>query len=275
MQQAIALARRAAGSTSPNPAVGAVIVKDGKVVGAGHTMPPGGNHAEIEALNMAGESARGAVLYTTLEPCCHFGRTPPCTRAIIAAGVAEVRVAAQDPNPVVSGKGNAELEANGVRVISGEEGEAASQLYEAFAKHVQTGLPFVSAKFAMSLDGKIATHTGDSKWVTGPAARAAVQRMRRECDAVAVGVNTVLADDPQLTARDAGGAPRPRQPLRVVLDSRARTPRQRPPAGRAGQDPHRRRRGRSPGAGGSAAPGPGRKSCPCPPAPTDGPASTH
>ena len=224
MMQAIGLARQALGTTSPNPAVGAVIVKDGAVVGSGHTMPPGGNHAEIEALAMAGDLARGATLYTTLEPCCHFGRTPPCTKAIIAAGIVEVHAAVQDPNPVVAGQGMAELESGGIRVSVGEEAEAAAELYEAFAKHILTGLPFVISKFAMSLDGKIASHTGDSKWVTGPKARARVQEIRREIDAVMVGVNTVVADNPQLTARDGNGEPLSRQPLRVVLDSHAHTP---------------------------------------------------
>ena len=224
MQQAICLARQAVGTTSPNPAVGAVIVKDGTVIGEGHTLPPGGHHAEIEALEMAGDSARGATLYTTLEPCCHFGRTPPCTRAIIAAGISEVHVAVQDPNRVVSGNGCDELESAGIGVVIGEQAETAKGLYEAFGKHIRTGLPFVTAKFAMSLDGKIATHTGDSKWVTGPEARGYVQEMRRECDAITVGVNTVLADDPQLTARAPDGSPLARQPLRVVLDSQARTP---------------------------------------------------
>ena len=224
MQQAICLARQAVGTTSPNPAVGAVIVKDGTVIGRGHTLPPGGNHAEIEALEMAGDSARGATLYTTLEPCCHFGRTPPCTRAIIAAGISEVHVAVQDPNPVVSGNGCDELESVGIGVVIGEQADTATGLYEAFGKHIRTGLPFVTAKFAMSLDGKIATHAGDSKWVTGPEARGYVQEMRRECDAITVGVNTVLADDPQLTARAPDGSPLARQPLRVVLDSQARTP---------------------------------------------------
>ncbi len=224
MQRAIGLARQALGTTSPNPAVGAVIVKDGKAVGKGHTLPPGGHHAEIEALQMAGDLARGATLYTTLEPCCHFGRTPPCTRAIIAAGIKEVHVAAQDPNPLVAGKGSAELESSGIPVVVGDESYAAIELYEAFTKHILTGLPFVTAKFAMSLDGKIATRTGDSKWVTGPDARSYVQKIRRESDAIVVGVNTVLADDPQLTVRDADGSPLARQPLRVVLDSMAVTP---------------------------------------------------
>jgi diaminohydroxyphosphoribosylaminopyrimidine deaminase/5-amino-6-(5-phosphoribosylamino)uracil reductase len=223
MERAIALARRALGTTSPNPAVGAVIVKDGAIVGEGYTRPPGQSHAEIGALEQAGPAARGATLYTTLEPCCNYGRTPPCTRAIIAAGICQVRVAAIDPNPKVCGQGCAELEAAGIEVVR-EECQAAQELYEAFARHINTGLPFVTVKFAMSLDGKIATHTGDSKWITGPEARAAVQEMRRRCDAVLVGINTVLADDPQLTARDETGAPLPRQPLRVVVDSHCRTP---------------------------------------------------
>ena len=223
MQRAIALARQAVGTTSPNPAVGAVIVKDGAMVGEGFTLPPGQRHAEIGALEQAGPASRGATLYTTLEPCCHHGRTPPCTRAIIAAGITRVHVAAIDPNPRVSGQGCAELEAAGITVVR-EESETSQGLYESFAKHVRTGLPFVTAKFAMSLDGKIATHTGDSKWVTGPEARGVVQQMRRESDAVLVGINTVLADDPQLTARDGKGAPLERQPLRVVLDSQCRMP---------------------------------------------------
>ena len=224
MKRAVSLARQALGTTSPNPAVGAVLVKDGVVLGTGHTQPAGSRHAEIEALRSAGDSSRGATLYTTLEPCCHFGRTPPCTQAIISAGVAEVLVAAIDPNPRVSGKGKTELEASGLRVEVGEEAEAAGELYEAFAKYITTGLPFVIAKFAMSLDGKIATNSGDSRWVTGPQAREVVQRLRRESDAVMVGIGTVLSDDPQLTARNDQGDPLTRQPLRVILDSRCRTP---------------------------------------------------
>lgn len=224
MKRAVSLARQALGTTSPNPAVGAVVVKDGVVLGTGHTQPAGSHHAEIEALRSAGDSCQGAILYTTLEPCCHFGRTPPCTQAIISAGVAEVQVAAIDPNPLVSGKGNSELEASGLRVEVGEEAEAAEELIEAFAKYINTGLPFVTAKFAMSLDGKIATESGDSRWVTGPQARGIVQQIRRESDAVMVGINTVLADDPQLTARNDQGEPLARQPLRVILDSQCRTP---------------------------------------------------
>ena len=223
MQRAVELARRAVGSTSPNPAVGAVIVKDGAVVGEGYTLPPGQRHAEIGALQQAGSLANGATLYTTLEPCCHYGRTPPCTDAIVAAGIKEVVVAVIDPNPLVAGKGMEKLRQAGIAARM-EPAQGAEELYEAFGKHIATGLPFVTAKYAMSLDGKIATYSGDSKWVTGPLARAEVQRMRRECDAIMVGINTALADDPQLTARGDDGRPLERQPLRVVLDSRCRTP---------------------------------------------------
>ena len=226
MIRAIELAKQAMGSTSPNPSVGAVVVKDGAIVGEGFTLPPGGNHAEIEAMGRAGDACRGADLYTTLEPCCTHGRTPPCTGAIISAGIRRVFLAAIDPNPQVSGRGMAQLKSAGVEVelSQGQAADAAAELYEAFAKHITTGMPFVVAKFAMSLDGKIATHTGDSKWITGPEARGLVQEMRREADAVMVGVNTVLADDPQLTARDRDGSPLPRQPLRMVLDTNGRTP---------------------------------------------------
>lgn len=228
MARAIELAQSALGSTSPNPAVGAVLVKDGHVVGEGATQPPGQAHAEVVALRQAGESARNATLYVTLEPCCHWGRTPPCTRAVIEAGVAEVVVATPDPNPLVAGKGVAELREAGISVSLLDEGLQCSkeirELYEGFAKHIATGLPFVLAKFAMSLDGKIATRTGDSKWVTGPQARALVQVMRRQTDAIMVGANTVLADDPQLTARGEDNQPLSRQPVRVTLDSQCRMP---------------------------------------------------
>ena len=224
MKRALYLAGQALGATSPNPAVGAVVVKDGVVVGQGHTLPPGQSHAEVVALHAAGQRARGASLYVTLEPCCVHGRTPPCTEAIVSAGIREVHAATRDPNPRVSGRGLAELESAGIPVHSGEEEAEAIQLYEAFAKHINTGMPYVTAKFAMSLDGKIATHTGDSKWVTGDAARSYVQEMRRASDAIIVGVNTVLEDNPQLTARDGEDRPLARQPIRVVLDSSGRTP---------------------------------------------------
>ena len=228
MSQALDLARQALGTTSPNPAVGAVVVKDGAIVGRGATQPPGQAHAEIVALEEAREAARGATLYVTLEPCCHWGRTPPCTGALIDAGLAEVVIAFVDPNPVVAGNGMTELRNAGITVSGlpddSPECQRARELYEGFAKHIKTGLPFVTVKFAMSLDGKIATHTGDSKWVTGPEARALVQEMRRETDAVMVGIKTVLADDPALTARDSAGRPLARQPLRVALDSHCRMP---------------------------------------------------
>lgn len=228
MAQAIELAQGVMGATSPNPAVGAVLVRDRQIVGQGATRPPGQAHAEVVALEQAGPLARGASLYVTLEPCCHWGRTPPCTRAVIEAGVSEVMVAVTDPNPVVSGGGVAELREAGIAVSllpdSSEGHEEARRLYEGFAKHIATGLPFATAKFAMSLDGKIATRTGDSKWVTGPDARALVQRMRRETDAVMVGANTILADDPQLTARGEDNRPLPHQPVRVTLDSHCRMP---------------------------------------------------
>ncbi len=224
MALAVALARSALGSTSPNPAVGAVIVDETGVVGEGFTLPPGQAHAEIGALTQAGQAAAGATLYCTLEPCCHHGRTPPCTDAIIGAGIARVVYAVTDPNPRVSGGGAAALRSAGIEVDQRSNSNA-ELLYEAFAKHVTTGLPFVVAKFAMSLDGKIATRTGDSQWITGPDARSRVQQMRKELDGIVVGIGTALADDPQLTARDESGGPLPAnlQPWRVVIDSDART----------------------------------------------------
>ena len=225
MARAIALARSALGSTSPNPAVGAVIVNETGVIGEGFTLPPGQAHAEVGALSQAGRAASGATLYCTLEPCCHHGRTPPCTDAIIAAGIRRVVYAVTDPNPRVSGGGANALRSAGVEVETYQSNEA-EVLYEAFAKHMTTGLPFVLAKFAMSLDGKIATRTGDSQWITGPQARSRVQRMRKELDGIMVGIGTTLADDPQLTARDDDGNALPvnLQPLRIVVDSDARTP---------------------------------------------------
>ena len=225
MHRAIELARWALGSTSPNPAVGAVVVRDGVVVGEGYTLPPGQRHAEVGALQQAGSSAQGATLFCTLEPCCHHGRTAPCTDAIIAAGISRVVYAVRDPNPRVSGGGESALRAAGIAVESQHDPDA-EELYEAFAKHVTTGRPFVVAKFAMSLDGKIATRTGASQWITGPEARGRVQQMRKELDGIMVGIGTALADDPQLTARDSDGKPLSSnlQPVRVVVDSSGRTP---------------------------------------------------
>ncbi len=224
MSHALELARRAEGRVSPNPPVGAVLVRDGEVVGSGYTQPPGQSHAEVVALREAGEAARGAALYTTLEPCSHHGRTPPCTDAIIEAGVAEVHAAMLDPNPNVLGGGMAILVEAGVSTRIGEGEAKARLLLEAYVKYVTTGTPFVTAKFAMSLDGKIATSRGDSKWISGEKARRQVHRLRAASDAVMVGINTVLADDPRLTARDKNGEPLDRQPLRVVVDTRGRMP---------------------------------------------------
>ena len=223
MAHALSLAKRALGSVSPNPPVGAVVVKDGEVVGEGYTQPPGGPHAERVALEQAGPLAAGAVLYTTLEPCSHHGRTPPCTDAIVAAGIVEVRAAMRDPNPAVSGGGVEVLRERGLRASVGELSEEANKVVEAYVKFVTTGRPMVTAKFATSLDGKIATRTGDSQWITGDVAREHVHLLRATRDAIMVGANTVLADDPRLTARD-GDIRLERQPLRVVVDSHGVTP---------------------------------------------------
>jgi diaminohydroxyphosphoribosylaminopyrimidine deaminase/5-amino-6-(5-phosphoribosylamino)uracil reductase len=222
MQRAIELARNTLGTASPNPSVGAVIVNDGTVVGEGWTQPVGGRHAEIVALEHAGEAARGATIYTTLEPCCHFGRTPPCTTALLNAGIAEVRTAVLDPDPRVNGEGIAVMERAGIKVSLGLCAEDATQVLESYVHRTTTGLPFVIAKFAMSLDGKIATSTGESQWISGEAARRYAHALRRSADAVMVGIGTALADDPQLTARDESDEPLERQPLRVVVDSSGR-----------------------------------------------------
>ena len=226
MELALSLAKLALGEVSPNPAVGAVVVKDGVVVGQGYTQPPGACHAEIVALEQAGEKARGGVMYVTLEPCCHYGRTPPCTQAIIAAGISELHLANLDANPLVSGKGKNKLERAGIKIYVGEHKEAAEEINEDYTKFITTGVPFVTAKFAVSLDGKIATKSGDSKWISSDEARRYVHNLRYTTDAIMAGVNTILADDPHLTARCCGGkgGTAKKQPLRVIVDSRARTP---------------------------------------------------
>ncbi len=221
MRAALRQARLALGLSSPNPAVGAVVVRGGTVVGRGHTQPPGGAHAEVVALAQAGEHARGATLYVTLEPCAHFGRTPPCTDAVLRAGVARVVAAMEDPHAIVAGRGFSRLREAGVAVDVGVCEAAARAHLEAYVKHVGSGMPFGLLKCALTLDGKIATRTGDSRWVSGEESRRWVHRIRQEMDAVAVGVRTVLRDDPRLTVR----LPRKRRdPIRVVLDSQARTP---------------------------------------------------
>jgi diaminohydroxyphosphoribosylaminopyrimidine deaminase/5-amino-6-(5-phosphoribosylamino)uracil reductase len=225
MAIALSLARLAQGQVSPNPAVGAVIVKDDVILGQGYTQPPGGDHAEIVALKQAGPAARGSTLYVTLEPHCHYGRTPPCTQAIIAAGISAVHLAAIDPNPQVAGRGQAELQRAGIKIYLGEHAAESSELNEAYIKHTTTGMPLVTVKFAASLDGKIATRTGDSKWISGEAARKQVQHLRYVSDAVMTGANTIIADDPRLTVRlsDKGGTAH-KQPLRIIIDGLGRTP---------------------------------------------------
>ena len=225
MAQALSLARLALGQVSPNPAVGALIVNNGEVVGQGYTQPPGSDHAEIVALKQAGKLARGGVMYVTLEPCCHYGRTPPCTRAIVAAGIREVHLATLDANHLVSGQGKEELEKAGIKVHLGEHEAEARQINEAYLKFITEGIPFVTAKFAMSLDGKIATRSGDSKWITSEAARKRVHHLRYTNDAIMVGVNTVLIDNPHLTVRcNSKSGTVKKQPLRVIVDSNGRTP---------------------------------------------------
>ncbi len=228
LARALELADRALGRVSPNPAVGAVVVKDGLIVGEGLTQPPGGAHAEVIALESAGRRADGADLYVTLEPCCHHGRTPPCTDAILRAGIRSVHVATLDPYPVVNGRGVDILRRAGLQVEVGTHGDEARQINVAFFHYVRTGRPYVTAKWAMTLDGKIAARSGDSRWVTGEEARRLVHRERDASDAIVVGVQTVLADNPSLTVRlgpsDDVRVPRPTPPLRVVLDSLARTP---------------------------------------------------
>lgn len=223
MRVALLEARSALGISSPNPAVGAVLVVDGAVVGRGHTQPPGGPHAEVMALRDAGEAARGATMYVTLEPHNHQGRTPPCTEAIIEAGVATVHYALDDPNPEVSGSGGRRLRAAGLEVTSGDGALESATLLEGYLKHRRTGMPAVVVKFASSLDGRIASASGDARWVSGPEAREWVHRLRTRVDAIMVGSGTALADDPELTARPAT-TDTPHQPLRVVVDSHGNLP---------------------------------------------------
>jgi diaminohydroxyphosphoribosylaminopyrimidine deaminase/5-amino-6-(5-phosphoribosylamino)uracil reductase len=223
MRRALDIAAAAPNSTSPNPTVGAVVVApDGSVIAEGVTEPPPGRHAEALALASAGGSARGATMYVTLEPCNHQGRTPPCVQAIIDAGIAEVHYSVADPDAKGAG-GHASLEAAGIRVIGGEGEDEARRLNEAFFKHRTTGLPFVIAKFAASLDGRIAAASGDSRWVSGPDTRAWAHRLRTRIDAILAGSGTVIIDDPELTARP-GDVLAERQPLRIVVDSRGRIP---------------------------------------------------
>jgi len=235
MRAALDQAAAAQGTTSPNPPVGAVIVLDGEIIARGHTQQAGQSHAEVMALAAAGDRARGADAYVTLEPCSHHGRTPPCTDALIQAGVATVHYALRDPFPEVDGRGHQLLEEAGIPVTTGDGADQSRELLTGYLKHQATGLPFVIVKYAASLDGKIAAASGDSRWVSGPDTLAWAHRQRPTLDAIVVGSNTVLVDDPQLTARpadphgpaDSGGIreaadPAVHQPTRIVVDSRGR-----------------------------------------------------
>lgn len=220
MSRALALAERGKGAVEPNPLVGAVVVRDDRVVGEGWHARFGGPHAEVAALDAAKDQARGATLIVTLEPCCHHGKTPPCVDRIIEAGIARVIAAMADPFPQVAGQGGQRLAAAGVDYRVGYLEPESRRLNAPYLKLLASGTPYVRAKWAMTLDGKIATAAGESKWITGPAARAAAHVFRGTVDGILVGVGTVLADDPLLTARPAG----PRIATRVVLDSLGRTP---------------------------------------------------
>jgi diaminohydroxyphosphoribosylaminopyrimidine deaminase/5-amino-6-(5-phosphoribosylamino)uracil reductase len=219
-RRALELAELGRGRVEPNPLVGAVLVRDGSVVGEGWHQAFGGPHAEVIALGAAGESARGATLYVTLEPCCHQGKTPPCTDALIAAGVARVVAALEDPFPEVAGQGAARLRDAGVTVDLGACADDARRQNAPYLKLLAQARPYVHAKWAMSLDGKIATRTGDSKWISNEASRHRAHELRGRMDGIVVGIGTVLADDPLLTARPPG----PRVAARIVLDSKARMP---------------------------------------------------
>ena len=221
MKKALELAVLGRGSTSPNPMVGAIVVKEGTIVGSGCHLKAGGPHAEVVALDAAGDRARGATLYVTLEPCCHTGRTPPCTGRIVAGGIKRVVVAMEDPNPLVGGKGLAQLQSMGIEVKTGVLRDEAMSLNEVFIKYVTSQRPFVTLKAAMTLDGKIATYTGASRWISTECSREYGHRLRHQNDGILVGIGTLLADDPSLTTRLPEGG---RDPLRIIVDSRARTP---------------------------------------------------
>lgn len=226
MEQALKLAGLAVGEVSPNPAVGAIVVNKDEIVGQGYTQPPGKDHAEIVALKHAGKQAQGATMFITLEPCSHHGLTPPCTESIISAGVKEVHFATLDDNPLVFGQGKAALEAAGIEVHVGEHREEARQLNEAYFNYINKGTPFVTVKYAMSLDGKIATRNGDSKWISNDDSRAFSHALRHDADAIMAGVGTVITDDPKLTARCCAGrgGTSHKQPVRIIVDSNGKTP---------------------------------------------------
>jgi len=222
MKAALALARRGLGNVWPNPTVGCVLVKEGRVVGRGWTQPGGRPHGESEALARAGDEARGAIAYVSLEPCCHWGKTPPCTDALVAAGVSRVVVPIEDPDPRVSGQGIERLRDAGIEVVTGVLAAEAAEINAGFFQRLRQGRPLVTVKLATTLDGRIATHDGESRWITGDVARDRGHLLRATHDAVMVGSNTVLIDDPQLTCRLPGlGA---RSPVRIVVDGHLGTP---------------------------------------------------
>ena len=220
MARAISLAKKGEGWTSPNPLVGAVVVKDGRIIGEGFHERRGQAHAERNALTACLEDPGGATLYVNLEPCCHYGRTPPCTEAIIAAGISRVVVGSMDPNPLVAGEGIRQLRQAGIQVDVGVQHASCSTLNQIFFHYMKVGLPYVAVKYAMTADGKIAARTGASQWITGEEARAHVQKLRNRYRAIMVGSETVLRDNPLLTCRMPGG----RNPLRVICDRRLRIP---------------------------------------------------
>lgn len=220
MHRALQLAGRGAGKVNPNPMVGCVIVKEGRVIGEGWHEHYGGLHAERNALQACTENPAGATMYVTLEPCCHWGKTPPCTDAILQSGIARVVIGCLDPNPLVAGKGASLLQSHGVTVQTGMLETACRQCNAVFFHYMARHTPFVVMKYAMTLDGKLAAYTGDSKWITGEAARTKVQETRNWLSGIAVGVGTVLEDDPLLTCRLPGG----RNPVRIICDSYLRTP---------------------------------------------------
>ncbi|QPA29915.1 bifunctional diaminohydroxyphosphoribosylaminopyrimidine deaminase/5-amino-6-(5-phosphoribosylamino)uracil reductase RibD [Thermaerobacillus caldiproteolyticus] len=221
MRLAIELAKAGIGQTSPNPVVGAVVVKDGEIVGLGAHLKAGEPHAEVHAIRMAGEKAKNATVYVTLEPCSHFGKTPPCADLLVDTGVKRVVIATTDPNPLVAGKGIKKLQNAGIDVEVGVLKEEADELNRIFFHYIATKTPFVTLKYASSLDGKIATTTGESKWITSEAARQDAHRYRAMHDAILVGVNTVIADNPSLAVRLPEGG---KNPIRVILDTHLRTP---------------------------------------------------
>jgi diaminohydroxyphosphoribosylaminopyrimidine deaminase / 5-amino-6-(5-phosphoribosylamino)uracil reductase len=220
MKRALTLAKKGLGKTNPNPAVGCVIVKNGDIIGEGWHKRAGGHHAEVHALEMAGNEARGADIYVTLEPCSHTGKTPPCSEALIRAGIKRVVAGMSDPNPQVNGGGMRSLQQAGIETLCGVLEEECRAINRPFLKFITTGQPYVTYKCAMTLDGKIASVTGESRWISCEASRRIVHRMRADSDAIMVGIDTIIADNPQLTVRHVKG----RNPLRIIVDSHLRTP---------------------------------------------------